>query len=244
MSPIAMNLSRESKHRMRPLLTVISLTLAVVSPAFAGIEWGFDNNGTTVAGTSLGSPGSGTATINLGTFSTGWHDGTTIPWNLGHVPGASGLWDLGSAGSIVLNNSSGSGLTTLNVFQWVQPGTYSGSLTVTVNSSSASLLGTSLVGSLTQGAGWYDYTYNLGVALGQTDTVIITAGSGGAIIDRLTVVPEPTTLIAGAILLIPFALSTLPILRRMRSSKSLVAGDSASAASKSERVVSAPKGRT
>lgn len=78
MSPIAMNLSRESKHRMRPLLTVISLTLAVVSPAFAGIEWGFDNNGTTVAGTSLGSPGSGTATINLGTFSTGWHDGTTI----------------------------------------------------------------------------------------------------------------------------------------------------------------------
>jgi len=38
------------------------------------------------------------------------------------------------------------------------------------------------------------------------------------IIDRLTLVPEPATMIAGAILLIPFALSTWPILRRRRTS--------------------------
>ena len=51
----------------------------------------------------------------------------------GSVPGASGLWDLGNAGSIVLSGLSGSGLTTLNVFQWVDPGTYSGLLNYSVN---------------------------------------------------------------------------------------------------------------
>ena len=42
--------------------------------------------------------------------------------------------------------------------------------------------------------------------------------SGGAIIDRmvLTVVPEPGTVIAGALLLLPFALSTIRVLRRNR----------------------------
>ena len=42
---------------------------------------------------------------------------------------------------------------------------------------------------------------------------------GGAIIDRmvLTVVPEPGTVIAGALLLLPFALSTLRVLRRNRA---------------------------
>ena len=48
-------------------------------------------------------------------------------------------------------------------------------------------------------------------------TLTGSAGSVGAIIDRLTLVPEPATMIAGAILLVPFALSTWPILRRRRS---------------------------
>jgi hypothetical protein len=219
-----------------------------VSPAFAGIEWGFDNNVTTVNA----SGGAGTATMTVGTFGTGWHAVTgplaTRQWsNFGSVPGASGLWDLGSAGSIVLNNLSGTGLTTLNVFQWVQPGgaannPYNGSLSFAVG-------GGGLSGTLSPvvpvtGVGWWEYTANLGSAFTSADTVTITASAGGAIIDRLTVVPEPTTLIAGAILLIPFALSALPVLRRMRSSKSLVAGDSDSAASKSEEMGSAPKGRS
>jgi hypothetical protein len=34
----------------------------------------------------------------------------------------------------------------------------------------------------------------------------------------LLLVPEPATLIAGAVLLIPFALSTLPTLRRRKTS--------------------------
>ena len=41
MMPIAMNLSSERKQSMKSLLTAISLALALVSPAFAGIEWNF-----------------------------------------------------------------------------------------------------------------------------------------------------------------------------------------------------------
>ena len=116
MIPIAMNLSSERKHSMKSLLTVISLALAFVSPAFAGIEWGFVNNDLSVNAFV----GTGNAAITLGTFGTGWHGGTSVPWNMGaSVPGATGLWDLGHAGSIVLSGLSGSGLTSLRVFQWV-----------------------------------------------------------------------------------------------------------------------------
>lgn len=47
----------------------------------------------------------------------------------------------------------------------------------------------------------------------------ITAPTGGAIIDRmvLTLVPQPAAVIAGALLLVPFALSTIRVLRRDRA---------------------------
>jgi hypothetical protein len=106
------------------------------------------------------------------------------------------------------------GPVTLDVFQWVHPGTYSGDLTVAASNGSATFLGSSLIGSLNNGGGWYDFAYSLSAALSPGNTVTITAGAGGAIIDRLTLVPEPTTYIAGAILLVPLALSTWPMLRR------------------------------
>ena len=53
--------------------------------------------------------------------------------------------------------------------------------------------------------------------MGPGGTVTVAAGNGGVIIARLTLVPEPATMIAGAILLVPFLLSTWPILRRRRS---------------------------
>jgi hypothetical protein len=57
------------------------------------------------------------------------------------------------------------------------------------------------------------------VLYGNPNSVTLTAPGGGAIIDRmvLTVVPEPGTVIAGALLLLPFALSTLRVLRRNRA---------------------------
>lgn len=220
MMSISMNLSSERKQSMKSLLTVISVALASVSPAFAGIEWGFPNDATTVVGTSLVSPGTGNATITFGGLATGWHDGTSVPWNLGSVPGATGLWDLGQAGSIVLAPLSGSGLTTLNVFQWVNPGTYSGTLNFVVSGgSSGGLSAVTQIGSAgLDGGAWWEYAANLG-SLTPGQTVTISTGTGGAIIDRLTLVPEPATLVAGAILLIPLALSTWPILRRRAKQK-------------------------
>jgi hypothetical protein len=216
MMPISMNLSSERKHSMKPLLAAISLVLAVVSPAFAGIEWGFDNGNLSSAATG----GPGNATITVGAYATGWHSGATLPWNT--YGGATGFWDLGSAGSILLTGLSGSGPVTLNVFQWVDPASpYSGnSLSFTAgngNSGDFTQVGDAIGGSLGQPGAWWEYAANLGV-LTPGETITVSAGSGGAIIDRLTLVPEPATLIAGAILLIPFALSTWPILRRRRKS--------------------------
>jgi hypothetical protein len=215
MMPISMNLSSERKHSMKPLLAAISLVLAVVSPAFAGIEWGFDNGNLS----SVATGGSGVAAITLGAFNTGYHSGSTIPWNL---PGATGFWDLGRSGSILLTGLSGSGPVTLNVFQWVDPASpYSGnSLSFTAgngNSGGFTQVGNAIDGSPGQPGAWWEYAANLGV-LTPGETITVSAGSGGAIIDRLTLVPEPATLIAGAILLIPFVLSTWPILRRWRKS--------------------------
>jgi len=50
--------------------------------------------------------------------------------------------------------------------------------------------------------------------------VTITAPNGGAMIDRviLSVIPEPATMVASALLLIPFGLSTWRVLRPRRRS--------------------------
>ncbi len=214
MMPTATNLNHERKQSMKSLLTTISLALALVSPAFGGIEWTFPNANT---------PSDGGATITLGSFGTGWHDGSTIPWELGNSGApVTGFWDLGNAGSIALSVTQ-NGLNTLNVFQWIASGTYDGTLSWSVNRGGSEVGSGSVWSSvpITTSSGapgaWWEYTANLGALL-PADTVTITAGTHGAIIDRLTLVPEPATLIAGAVLLIPFALSTWPILRRRRSS--------------------------
>jgi hypothetical protein len=219
MTPTSMNLSSDGKHSMKSFLTAISLALAFVPPAFAGIEWGFNSSVTSVGA----SVGSGTAKIQTGSFNTGWHDGTSIPWTLGSVPGAQGFWDLGNAGSIMLSGFSLSGPVTLTVFQWVDSGPnngpYSGDLSFSAsNGSLGDLAPLREIASSGLTGAWWEYTADLGtLALGDSVTVI---APGGAIIDRLnlTLVPEPATLIAGAILLIPFALSTWPLLRRRRTS--------------------------
>jgi hypothetical protein len=207
---------------MKSLLTAISLALTFVSPAYASIEWSFPND----SGSYSASGGSGLATINASApFSTGYHNGSTIPWTLGGVPEAVGLWDLGKSGSIMLSGLSASGPVTLTVFQWVDSpgnnGPYSGVLIYSVNGgpSLGSLSSVTQIGSAgADGGAWWEYAANLNLALTPADTVTVTAGAGGAIIDRLTLVPEPATMLAGAVLLIPFALSTWPILRRRRTS--------------------------
>src|SRR6266496_1844494 len=107
--------------------------------------------------------------------------------------------------------------TTIQVFQWVDAGTYSGALTYNLNANSAvALTSIGMIQNTAHGA-WWEYDATFVSSLLPTDTVTIHAPSGGAIIDRLTVVPEPATMIAGAILLIPFALSTFRLLRRKKT---------------------------
>lgn len=209
----------ERKRSTKSILSAISLALAFVSPAFAGIEWGFSGPDLSVNA----SGGAGTAKINVGAFNTGFHSGSTLPWTLGSAPGAMGFWDLGRNGSIMLQGLSGNGPVTLNVFQWVDSGVnngpYSGELTFTAsNGSRGTLAAVNEVASSGLTGAWWEYAASLG-ALTSSDTITISAGSGGAIIDHLTLVPEPATMIAGAVLLIPLALSTWPILRRRRTTR-------------------------
>jgi len=199
---------------MNKILTkIIALGLLVTAlPAFADIEWGFPNNSTSVAGVG---DTSGNATISVGNFNTGWHDGIALPWNIGNSGGgASGFWDLGISGSILLSGINLSGTYTLKLYQWIDNPIYTGDMTYNIG---AGNFGLTAIGT-TPGnpGGWQEWDAQLTLA-GQNIT--ITAPGTGAIVDRvmLTVVPEPATMIAGALLLLPFAFSTIRIIRKNKS---------------------------
>jgi hypothetical protein len=216
-----MNFSSKKKQSMKSILATLSLALALATPAYAAIDWGFGNGGAAngSGGFNYTSSGGSLVTITPGLFGA-WQDTTTVPWNSFAIGGhaSQGLWDVGRSGSILISWTGGMGLTTLNIFQWVQPGgtdqnPYNGTLTF---ATTAGGHGTFMPVSPVTGDGWWEYTANLGpLELG--DTVTVTAPAGGAVLDRLTLVPEPATLIAGAVLLVPFALSTWPVLRRRRT---------------------------
>ncbi len=210
MLPISMNLKSKRNNMIKSLTLSIGLALTLATPAFGAIEWGFD----TAVNPAVGVGGPGSAATVVGPFGTGWHNGGAIPWNLGS---AQGFWDLGKSGSIML---SGMGLTSpvsLQVFQWVDAPFYTGGLTYQVNNGTVLPLTFSQITENTAQGSWQ--RWNAAFSLDPTDIVKITAPNGGAIIDRmvLTVVPEPATMIAGALLLLPFALSTLRVLRRNRA---------------------------
>ena len=104
----------------------------------------------------------------------------------------------------------------MNIKGKVNIGTYSGGLTYQINNGPASFLSFAQITEGTGQGSWQQW--NAAFSLNPTDFVTITAPNG-AIIDRmvLTVVPEPATMIAGALLLLPFALSTFRLLRRNRA---------------------------
>ena len=205
MLPISMNLKSKRNNMIKSLTLSIGLALTLATPAFGAIEWGFDSSGNPA--TAVGGPGSAATVVGL--FGAGWLNGGTIPWNLGS---AQGFWDLGKSGSIML---SGMGLTSpvsLQVFQWAG-GPYTGSLSYQINNGPASFLSFDQITEGTGQGSWQQW--NAAFSLNADDFVKITAPNGGAIIDRmvLTVVPEPGTVIAGALLLLPFALSTLRLMK-------------------------------
>jgi hypothetical protein len=191
---------------MKSFVASLSLAAALATPALATVEWDF-NNGISPYSADQGS---GNATITVGQFGTGWHSGTTVPWT---TFGASGFWDIGRNGTMVFRGSSMTGPLSLHVLEWVATGTIGGPLGYSVSGGgSGSLSGPGVP----TGGSWQEWVANINLTPGGQLT--LTAPSGGALIDRvmLTVIPEPGTVLAGALLLIPFAVSTWHVLRKRR----------------------------
>jgi len=191
------------------LTRIIGLALLVTAtPVFASIDWGFD---TSANPNSVPNVGSGTATISVGAFGEGWKNNE---FGLGTQ---SGYWDLGTSGSILLSGLGLSGTYTLSIAQWVDSPPFTGMLTASVPSINFGFPFSLSYQTLLEGTSFGDWKwYGANLDLLGTDTITITGPSTGAIVDRimLTVVPEPATMIAGALLLVPFAFSTIRIVRR------------------------------
>jgi hypothetical protein len=204
MLPTLISLGTERKRIMKSVIATTGLVMLLTTPALATVEWDFDSGG----GSSTANKGSGSATVTPGRFGTGWHDGSTAPWS---SFGASGFWDMGRNGTIVLAGSSEAGSLTLRVLEWVNPGTFTGNLTYQVSGGSSGSFQSPWGGAIP--GTWQQWVATINLGVGQQ--VTITGPSGGAIIDRvmLSVIPEPATMIAAALLLIPFGLSTWRVLR-------------------------------
>jgi hypothetical protein len=108
---------------------------------------------------------------------------------------------------MVLTGSSDSGPINFRVLEWVDAGTFTGNLHYQISGGASGIL----VGP-GGAAGWQEWTANINLAAGQSVTI---TAPNGAMIDRvlLSVIPEPATIMAGALLLIPFGVSTWRVLR-------------------------------
>src|SRR5580765_2549706 len=125
MMPTSLSLGSQRRRIMKSVIATIGLVMLLVSPALATVEWDFGSGGSSPA-----DQGSGTATVTPGRFGTGWHDGSTVPWS---AFGASGFWDMGRNGTIVLAGSSDTGPVTMRVLEWVDAGTFTGNLNYQVS---------------------------------------------------------------------------------------------------------------
>jgi hypothetical protein len=194
------------------LMASIAVAFAAVTPAFATIEWQWQfNTAANPASANVGDPAA-TANIHVGAFGQGWH----TDWNLGS---ATGYWDLGKNGTVQLTipnlaTPTRSYNATLSIVQWIDNPIYTGVLSYSVPGATLLASSSHLIQATGHGS-WveYDTIWNL-LPSSNPEIITITAPSRGAIFDRITVVPEPTTLIAGALFLVPFGVSTLRLRRR------------------------------
>ena len=197
---------------IKSVAAFVAITFAAATPAFASIEWQWQfNTAANPSSANIGDP-SATAQINVGKFGQGWH----TDWSLGS---ATGYWDLGKNGTVKLTipnlaSPDRSYNATLSVVQWIDNPIYTGLLNYSFSGGTLVASSSHVVEATSHGS-WveYDTIWNL-LASSSPSIITITAPSRGAIFDRITVVPEPATVIAGALLLIPFAASTLRLRRR------------------------------
>jgi hypothetical protein len=199
----------------RSWIFALALVLVTELSALAGIEWLF-NNGDSPSAANVGS---GMATINPGAGADGYSQDN--PLSLGT---ASGYWDLGRSGSIVLASLgiTSSETYTLKVYQWVDPAFgYPGTMSYSLSGGGGSDALTFFETLPTTGpfGSWEAWSATIDLSPGQDITLTGPGGlREGAIVDKvmLTVVPEPATLIAGALLLVPFTFTTIRIFRQRK----------------------------
>jgi hypothetical protein len=214
----SMNFQCERPNMNNTVTRIFGLAVLLTAmPLFASIEWEFS-----VAG-SPSLANNGTSTASVTSYGDGWVN------QYSGFGTAQGYWDLGSSGSILLGNLglTSSGTYTLKIYQWVDTGFgFPGAKDYTIiggtgGSGTLSWLQDIITPDPTGfGGGWQ--IWNATIDLSPSQTILLSGPTGaheGAIIDKvmLTVVPEPATLIAGALLLVPFAFSTIRIIRKPKA---------------------------
>jgi hypothetical protein len=176
--------------------------LAALYTANSGTDWSDDTPAVFVQG-PMGTLSSFSASYHLYGAATG-PSGTSPYWNIQVSPTAkpSDVINIIAMGGAVLNGSSD--IHAYNADYSAAVGTWGMTL--------------SALGALTyDGYNIGDMTVNwAGIEIGNWDNgnSVIPASAD---FDSITVVPEPTTMIAGALLLLPFGASSLRILRKTRT---------------------------
>jgi len=233
-----------NRNMIKPRITIRAVALAVglavsaatsqasLSLSFSnqGLNTGIQFNGASSsfqlnpAPGSLGSPQFAVTSETGGTSSIGlkgWINGS--PWSIGAIT-TSGLTQTAAVtglGTLFLNDGLGNNLTgNLNwmTIETVQSlGGINAALNVNVTGLTYGGLNADLLALATGGNGSMNVTFqfNPGQSLTQLTTGSAQIGSYSGSLAGAAV-PEPTTLIAGALLLLPFGASTVRILRKRR----------------------------
>jgi hypothetical protein len=208
-------ISNTKDNNMNKTITgIFGLALLVTTmPAFGSIEWEF-NSGALSSGANVGD---GTATITTGFRADGWLSSTA-----GLGEGAQGYWDLGQGGTILLEPENLTpGAYSVQVYQWVDTGFgYSGAMGYSISGGSGGGSGPlshfETIPNTGPFGNWQGWSAVIDLLAGQK--VTLTGAGGGSIVDKvlLTPVPEPATLIMGALLLAPFGVSIIRGMRKRR----------------------------
>ncbi len=164
---------------------ILTVWLAFAAVAAGAATWEF----TTGANPALSKSGAGRAVLAPGDFADGWIEAN------GLFGGATGVWDLGRNGTIVLSDpgvlagmSAQRREITVRVTQWVDGGIYADYADVAVPGAVMETFDGRMARFGTIG-GWMEDETVWSVAAGvTTESVVITGASNGSLVDQVSVV--------------------------------------------------------
>lgn len=229
------------KHNLAIIAIAAGLALSATSSQ-AGLSLSFSNQGLNTgiqfngasssfqlnpAPGSLGAPQFEVTSETGGSSSVGlvgWINGS--PWTIGAVTTAGQIQSatVTGLGNLFINDGAGNNLTgTLNwmTIETVQSlGGINAGLAVNITGlayagANADLLA---LANASKGSMNLTFQFNPGQTLAQLVTGSAQIGSYSGALAAATAVPEPATVVAGALLLLPFGVSTLRILRKRHAS--------------------------